>query len=158
MIPNGLCGCSPGEFDTLSKPLFRLVCHCRTCQLFFGSDYNDECTFLLKDCTSLNAESLEFKSYQRGFSPIKRGQCIQCGKPKYCKVKMGSIIGFVSIPTNYLRHLDLPPPIAHIYYDNRTTEVHDAVKKIAGHRRSQAAIQWAVLSSLFRRAFLSKDS
>lgn len=153
MNTEGLCGCGFSEFDNLPSPLFRLVCHCKTCQLFFGSSQNDECTFLLKDCSGLDFEGAEFKSYQKGFSPIKRGKCIQCGKPRYCRIKVGPFAEFVSIPSDYLRHMDLPQPFAHIYYSSSTGEVNDVVKKIGGHFRSQLAIQLAVFISLLRRVF-----
>ena len=147
----GLCICNPNEFDNFPKPLFRLVCHCKTCQSFFGSTCNDECTFLLKDCTGLKFDGAEFESYQNGFSPIKRGKCIQCGKPKYCRIKVGPFAEFVSVPSDYLRHIDLPQPFAHIYYNSRAAEVNDKFRKIGGHFMSQIAIQWAILVSLLKR-------
>ncbi len=151
MSLEGLCSCNLNEFHNLPKPLFRLVCHCKTCQLFFGSSYNDECTFLLKDCKGLSLDRAEFKSYQNGFSPIKRGKCIQCGKPKYCRVKVGPFAEFVSIPSDYIRHIELPQPFAHIYYDSRAAEVKDRFIKIGGHLMSQIAIQYAIFVSILKR-------
>src|SRR5690606_9458777 len=64
------CECNQGELESLPAPFFRLVCHCKTCQEFFGESSNDECTFLLKDCKNVDLKNIELKGYQEGYSPI----------------------------------------------------------------------------------------
>jgi hypothetical protein len=76
---------------------------------------------------------------------------VHCGLPKYCKISAGSLVEFVSVPSGYLKHLNLPMPVAHIYYHSRKSDIDDGVVKISGHYKSQTAIQWAVLSSLVKQ-------
>lgn len=147
-----LCECSIGDLDSLPKPQFRLVCHCKTCQAFFGASHNDECSFLLKDCKGLDLSDVEFKSYQTGNSPIKRGKCNKCGKPKYCKIKAGPFPEFLVISTEQLSNrTDLPDPIGHIYYGSRVNDINDGFKKVSGHFISQLVIVWSVFKVVFKR-------
>ena len=145
------CRCNEGQLKEMPSPLFRLVCHCKTCQDFFNQGYNDECTFLLNECHHLDLSEIEFKGYQKGFSPIKRGKCKSCGKPSYCKVKFGPFAEFITVPSEGLKSIEIPPPFAHIYYGSRCEQMDDNIKKINGHYRSQAAILWAVLEALTKR-------
>ncbi len=148
---NQFCQCHSDIFQNLPVPLFRLVCHCKTCQAFFGADYNDECTFALQDCQGINLAQIEFKSYQTPLSPIKRGKCKQCGKVACCIANLGPLAQFVMVPTALLSRTPLPDPIAHIYYDRRVKDLADSIPKRNGHLLSQVTIQIAVLKTLFKR-------
>ena len=144
------CSCNESELETLPDPLFRLVCHCKTCQQFFDSPYNDECTFILKDCPAIDLEDVELKGYQKGYSPIKRGKCKRCGKISYCTIKVGPFPEFLMVPTERLKSNEIPEPFAHIYYSSRQRDLDTQVRKIGGHFLSQLAIMWVVLKSLIR--------
>lgn len=145
------CNCNPGAFDNMPEPLFRLVCHCKTCQAFFGTEYNDECTFFLKDCPGLNLKNIEFKSYQSKWLPIKRGKCKSCGKVACCMAKLGPFAHLVMVSSELIELEHLPNPIAHVYYDRRVVDADDKIPKVSGHLFSQATIQLAVFKSLIKR-------
>lgn len=144
------CECHPNELDDLPEPLFRLVCHCQTCQKFFNDAYNDECVFKLSDCKDIDLSNVELMGYQRGYSPIKRGKCKKCGKISVCTIKVGPFPKFVMIPSARLRHRALPQPYAHIYYDTRQRDIDAPIKKIGGHLPSQWSILKQVIRSLIR--------
>jgi hypothetical protein len=146
MLTANDCTCYPDEFSQLTRPLFRLICHCKTCQLYTGQAYNDEYTFLMRDCPGLDLKRVTFKSYQSPLSPIKRGTCKACGKLAYCIGQIGPAVLFVMVPSSRL-NLEQREPVAHVYYDRRVADIDDTRPKVSGHVRSQATIQWAVLSS-----------
>ncbi len=141
------CKCHPEIYRNSSPPLFRLICHCKTCQEYLSAEFNDECTFFLKDCPEIKLEEIEFKSYQSRYLPIKRGKCKTCGKVACCIAKLGPVTLFVMIPSAMLDTANLPEPIAHIYYDRRVNETADQIQKISGHLPSQMTILMAILKS-----------
>ena len=145
------CECNSSELDHLPPPLFRLVCHCKTCRSFYGTPFNDECNFLLKDCSSIRLDNIELKGHQQGNSPIKRGKCKSCGKISHSTVKFGPFAEFLIIPTERIKNMPLPEPFAHIYYNSRVRDVESNVKKVGGHLLSQLYILARVLKSLFFR-------
>jgi hypothetical protein len=146
------CRCWITAFASRPRPLFRLICHCKTCQQYTGQAYNDECTFLMRDCPALDFSQVEFKSYQSPLLPIKRGTCKICDKPAYCIVQIGAVVLFVMVPSTWLQAA-LPDPLAHIYYDRRVADSHDVLPKISGHIHSQTKILAAVLQSWIAHAF-----
>lgn len=147
MLKAALCRCQEAAFAHPPSPLFRLLCHCKTCQTFLGAPYNDECTFFLKDFPSLQLETIAFKSYQSPLSPIKRGTCKRCGQVAVCVAQLGGFTPFVMVPS-LLLGASLPEPVAHIYYDRRVADAADDLPKLNGHLLGQAAIQFAVAKSL----------
>jgi len=148
-----VCSCIDNEVKLLSKPLFRLVCHCNTCRSYTGSSYYDECTYLLKDCEGLSLDNVDFKSYQKGFSPMKRGKCKACGKISYSTIRVWPFPGFVMLPSQLVGQNNIPKPFAHIYYKNRVIDVGDVIRKINGHFLSQIAIQVNIIKGLIARKF-----
>lgn len=146
-----VCTCIRNEIDHLPKPLFRLVCHCETCRKYTGSDYYDECTFLLKDCTSISLDKVNLKSYQSGFSPMKRGHCKECGKISYSTIRVWPFPAFLMVPSKSLEREDIPKPFAHLYYKSRIKDMSDVIRKINGHLLSQLAIQFNILKGLLAR-------
>lgn len=146
-----VCSCIDSQIEQLPKPLFRLVCHCETCRTYTGAPHYDECTFLLSDCEHISFDNVEFKSYQKGFSPMKRGKCIDCGKLSYSTIRVWPFPAFVMLPSKMLQGSDKPKPFAHLYYQSKTIDVEDRVKKINGHILSQLAIQVNIMKSLFFR-------
>ena len=144
------CHCKPSEFSNLPEPLFRIICHCKTCQKFNGQPYNDECTFWYKDCSEINVENVDFKSYQSRLSPLKRGMCKFCGKVAYSIAKIGPLAHLVMVSSERLGAQKRPDPSAHVYYDRRVSEADDRIKKVSGHVLSQAVIQWAILKSVIK--------
>lgn len=147
------CQCNIDQLQNLQAPLFRFVCHCKTCQDFFGAPFNDECTFLLNDCTGVDLKNIEFRSYQKGFSPIKRGKCKSCGKAAFCMARVWPYPAFLMVPSEALSGHSLPRPLAHIYYHSRVASVKDSTKKINGHFRGQIAIQAAIAIAILKRLF-----
>lgn len=146
------CNCNRGQFDQLPQPLFRLICHCKTCQKYLDRPYNDECTFLLKDCSQIDIDNTHFTSYQTKFSPILRGKCKVCSKVSYCITKIGPFRHFVMIPTQLI-NMDPPHPVVHIYYDRRVADSNDNIRKVCGHFHSQLKIQALVFTSIISRFF-----
>lgn len=145
------CDCGANHIQSLPDPLFRFVCHCTTCRTFSGAPHNDECTFLLNECSGLNLANTEFQSYQSGFSPIKRGKCKRCGKVTCCIAHVWPYPEFLMLPSCLVKGRPLPDPLAHIYYDSRVADAPDSFKRINGHFRGQLAIQTAIVGSLFKR-------
>ncbi|MGV3527241.1 MAG: GFA family protein [Candidatus Sericytochromatia bacterium] len=144
---NTFCHCQAEAFAHPPAPLFRLICHCKTCQAFLGLPYNDECTFLRRDLPALQLEQIAFKSYQSPLLPIKRGTCRRCGKVAVCLAQVGRLTPFVMVPS-VLLGAALPEPVAHIYYDRRVADAEDALPKLSGHLTGQALIQAALAKSL----------
>lgn len=142
------CNCRPGEFLELDQPLFRMVCHCQTCQTFFGSPYNDECTFWFGSVKNISLAEMEFKAYQSILSPIRRGTCIRCGQVTCCLAKIGPLVLFLMVPSAQLKQENCPKPVSHIYYHRRLANADDQVRKISGHFFSQLEIIRSVTSSL----------
>lgn len=142
------CQCNDQELHEMPSPLFRLICHCKTCQEFFRQDYNDECTYFLRDCLHIKLENIDFRGYQKGHSPIKRGKCKTCGKISYCRIKVGPFPEFLMVPSARVGSLDLPRPFTHVYYGSRVKDIHDDINKIYGHYRSQLVIFWAVIKAM----------
>lgn len=142
------CTCFTEGLKKLSQPAFRLVCHCKTCREYLKQDLNDECNYFAKSNSHLDLTNIEFKSYQKGFSPIKRGTCLTCNKPAFSKVKVGLMPEFLVIPTAMLPEEPNIKPFAHLYYSSAVHQVNDGIKKIKGHILSQIAIQVAILKSI----------
>ena len=132
----------------MRKPLFRIICHCKTCQEYCQNVFNDECTFKLSDLPEINLEKIAFKSYQSKLSPIRRGVCKICGHLAICIAKVPFVGCLIMIPSKMLKSKSLPAPCAHVYYDRRVANANDEVIKVAGHLRSQIVIYWNVLKSL----------
>lgn len=147
------CTCVEDAFSDVPEPLFRIICHCKTCQVFYGRPYNDECTFWLKDCGDLDFQKVEFKSYQSTLSPLKRGKCKACGRVVYSIAKIGFLDYLIMVPAETLKINSIPAPRAHIYYDRRLADVNDTVKKVSGHISSQVLIQSAILRAAVKKAF-----
>ena len=59
------------EIENLGTPIYRIKCHCNTCQEHYGRPVNDECEFLVRDAKAIQ-EKLELKSYQSKYSPLLR--------------------------------------------------------------------------------------
>jgi hypothetical protein len=150
-MPDRQCTCRPGEFLNLPQPLFRMVCHCQTCQAFFGKPYNDECTFWFGDAAGIALENMEFKAYQSQLSPIRRGTCLLCGKVTCCLAKVGPIVLFLMVSSDQLRQENCPKPVSHIYYHRRLANAEDQAQKVSGHFFSQLEIVRAVVASLGQR-------
>ena len=143
------CECDSGETSGLPEPLFRLICHCKTCQEYYGEAFNDECTYFFKDCNKLDLNRIEFKNYQSQLSPLKRGKCKSCGKVAYSIAGKDSKPFLVTFPSAKVKRENLPEPVAHVYYDRRVEDSSDPVRKVSGHMFSQFVIQWQIFKSLF---------
>lgn len=148
-----ICSCTKDEIENLNEPLFRLICHCSTCRSYTGADFFDECTFLLKDSESLSLDKVDFKTYQSGFSPMKRGRCNECGKVSYSTIRVWPFPKFVMLPTAAIRNKNIKKPFAHLYYKSRVIDIDDSVRKINSHFVSQLFIQFNIIRSLLARRF-----
>lgn len=145
------CRCWTGALPESPRPLFRIVCHCQTCQRYTRLAYNDECTLLRSDCPDLDLTQVTFESYQSPLLPILRGTCQRCGKPAYCITKVGPWVLFVMVPSAWFDPAALPTPVAHIYYHRRVADRTDSVPTLSGHLRSQLFILVSVGRGLWAR-------
>ncbi|MBL4867712.1 MAG: GFA family protein [Pseudomonadales bacterium] len=141
----------------MGAPLYRLICHCKTCQQHYDRPYNDECGYLLSDVKSIR-ESVELKSYQTKLSPLLRGRCKSCNKASYSLAKVfGGTM--VMVPSEMVARDKLPVCSAHVYYDRRVSNSrrvnnsNEPVRKYSGHILSQLYIQWVIVRAIMRRKF-----
>ena len=148
-----VCSCIDSEVENLGEPLFRLVCHCSTCRSYTESDFFDECTFLLNDREILSLDKIDFKSYQKGFSPMKRGKCKDCGKVSYSTIRVWPFPRFIMVPSASVKKASKTKPFAHLYYKSRVVDMRDSTPKINGHFLSQIFIQLNIIKGMLARKF-----
>jgi hypothetical protein len=145
------CSCIGNELEALGTPIYRVICHCKTCQKHHGRPFNDECGYLLRDVKAIQ-EKVELKSYQSKYSPLLRGRCKKCKKVSFSLAKvLGGTL--VMIPSELLATDKLPDCRAHVYYDRRVKDSNDSTKKYSGHIISQLYMQWVIVSSILRRKY-----
>ncbi len=145
-----ICTCYLSDIERLPLPRFRMICHCQTCQDFLKSDFNDECVYLLTDCDELDLTDVVFKSYQAGFSPVKRGICGRCNKPSFCRIKIGFLPEFLTVPSTLVSVHKVPDATGHVYYHGRVADADDEWKKVSGHYLSQLFIAYSGIKALLK--------
>ncbi len=147
-----ICQCNKIEFTPGAKPLFRFICHCRTCQEYTEKPYNDECFFRYSAISEASYRHVLFKNYQSSISPLRRGLCEICGKPVFSVAGLASPFKFALIPTDRVSKEIIPQPLAHVFYHRRASNINDQITKCRGYWKSQLLIQKALLKGiLFRK-------
>ena len=119
----GGCLCGKIRYQSTSKPLGSMLCHCRRCQRFSGAPIIGGTTFL--------AEALSFTKGQPKFyasSKIaKRGFCPDCGTSLIYQGTLGIWTKWSMIFTASLDHPEQFPPTYHLGIESMMPwlDIHD---------------------------------
>ena len=145
------CSCIDNEIEKPGTPIYRVICHCKTCQKHHGQTFNVECGYLLRDAKAIQ-DKVELKSYQSNYSPLLRGRCKKCKK---VSCSLAKVLGgtLVMIPSELVATDKRPSCRAHVYYDRRVKDSNDAIKKYSGHIISQLYMQWVIVHSILRKKY-----
>lgn len=131
------CSCGTTRFQTAAEPLFRILCHCTICQRFNEAPLADVLVYRAEDVTLPSAGVVEFDTY-RPPPNVQRGKCAACGQPAVEVFAAPILPRLVMIPRPMLPlNANIQPPRAHIFYDKRVTDAHDALPRYEGYVRSQ---------------------
>ena len=140
MIPvQCCCSCGATRFQTVGKPLFRILCHCTICQRFNDAPFADVLVYRAPDVELPPAGAVDFDTYKPPPN-VQRGKCASCGQPAVEVFSAPVLPKLVMIPRSVMQpQTNLPQPIAHIFYDKRTKDAEDELPKHEGFVRSQLA-------------------
>jgi hypothetical protein len=148
---NYKCACGAVKIQIKSLPLTRLFCHCTICQNASNRDYADDILVLAKDVIIGNTTSIIYKQHTNIF-PLQRGQCKHCHSPV---VAFSSLLPFVKIaviPTCfYSSQVNLPDPVAHVFYSNSRIHTDDSLPKYNTYISSQIMTVKYILCSIIKR-------
>lgn len=133
------CPCGACEIELDAVPRVRFLCHCTICQSVYPGDYADA-TMLRADRTRLLcAENLLFKKLAKP-PALDRGVCDQCNHPVIGFLESGFLPTLAFVPTAVLPDGIAPPPLRHVYYGTRVTDVDDDLPKTHGELASQLSL------------------
>ena len=148
---SGRCSCGSIEFETTASPICRAYCHCTICQNFNNSEYADVTAFLAKSVTSIDDRKIDYKVYKQP-PMLKRGICRECRSPAIEKLNIPLMPKLILVPsTNIDNALLLPEPVMHIFYDKRTHDADDGLKKYSGFIPSQVGFSLGLMKGMILR-------
>ena len=142
------CECGHVKLRKDAKVVKRFVCHCDFCKNYVSGNYNDECFLRVHDLEFIDEEAISFNRPPSLRKPLRRGTCIDCGKPvvSYAILPFAS---FVLIPTEALPgSLKLPDICSHVFYHRRKSEFSDDVPKYCNYWSSQLFTLWYLFNGL----------
>jgi hypothetical protein len=133
------CSCGATRFHTVGAPLFRIVCHCTICQRFHDAPFADILVHRAADVALPPADTVVFDTHKP--SPnVRRGKCATCGQPAIGVLAVPFLPRLVTVfGSMFASDAELPPPVAHIFYDTRVADADDLYPKHEGYLRSQIA-------------------
>lgn len=133
------CSCGATSFQTRAAPLFRIICHCTICQRFNNAPFADILVHRAEDVALPPAGAVSFDTYKPPPS-VQRGKCATCGQPAIARFAAPLLPQLITVLKPMFRSdAELPPPVAHIFYDKRVSDVKDPYPKHQGYFRSQIA-------------------
>lgn len=144
------CSCGATTFNIKGAPLFRILCHCTVCQRFNRSAFGDVLVYGAGSVEVPESGAVSFDRYRRPPN-IARGKCMACGDPAIELVDLPLAPKLVIVPASmHGAESELPPPVAHIFYDKRVSDVADKLPRYCGYVPSQLAfIKHLVKARLF---------
>lgn len=149
---HGKCSCGTFKFETLGSPIFRAYCHCTLCQKYSKAAFADVTVFYAKHVDVLDETNIDFTFYKDP-PMVSRGSCKQCGEAAYEKISVPLMPNLITIPsTNFANVTLLPKPVMHIFYDKRTADVEDGLRKHEGFASSQLAFSAGLIKGMIFRA------
>lgn len=146
------CSCSCGNvvFNVVDQPLFRILCHCTICQRFNCAEFSDIVVYDSASVEGPESGTVNFDTYKPPPN-VQRGKCSQCDRPAIEIFEAPLLPGLTMVPVNMFEpEAELPPPIAHIFYDKRVLGAKDEYPKHQGFLMSQLAFLKYLLAA--RRA------
>lgn len=148
---SGRCSCGSVTFKTTERPILRAFCHCTICQKFNNADFADVTAYHAKSVESIDESKIEFKVYKQP-PLVRRGICVQCGKPAFEKINIPLLPKLIIIPSNNIDDAELlPSPSMHIFYDKRVNDIDDELRKYRGFVLSQIAFSIGLVKSIISR-------
>ena len=133
------CSCGATSFQTLSAPLFRILCHCTICQQFNNAPFADILVHRAVDVALPPSDAVIFDTYKPPPN-VQRGRCSNCGQPAIVVFAAPLLPRLVTIlRPMFTSDAELPPPLAHIFYDKRVSDAEDHYPKHHGYFRSETA-------------------
>jgi hypothetical protein len=145
------CECGTTKFTIIGEPIVRIACHCKICQEFNKAAYADITIFLSKDVILEDIKTVSLRKYK---SPpaVKRGTCIDCGKPAIEFLDLPLFPSLTIIPSQLIPYGPLLPKLsAHIFYHRRVADIEDELPKISGSVKSQLALSKKLLPGIFNK-------
>ncbi len=133
------CACGATDFRAEDGPLFRILCHCSICQRFNSAPFADVLVFRAEDVSLPPEDAVKFETYKPPPN-VKRGKCAACAQPAIEVFIAPVFPKLVMVPKPMLRtDLDVPEPVAHIFYEKRVSDAEDTYPKHQGFLSSQFA-------------------
>ena len=133
------CACGATKFQAEVGPLFRILCHCTICQRFNGAPFADVLVFAAQHVSLPPSDAVNFDRYKPPPN-VKRGKCASCNQAAIEVFITPILPKLVMVPTPMLRpDVDVPEPVAHIFYEKRLSDAEDRFPKHQGFLRSQFA-------------------
>ncbi len=128
-------------------PLFRILCHCTICQHYNDAPFGDVLVFRAMDVVLPPAEAVDYKTYKPPPN-VKRGQCAACNQAAVEVFDAPLMPKLVMVPRPMFGEgVEVPPPSAHIFYEERVSDADDAYPKHEGFFRSEFAFLKYLLSA-----------
>tara|TARA_R110001599_G_scaffold302362_1_gene508025 strand:- start:4974 stop:5456 length:483 start_codon:yes stop_codon:yes gene_type:complete len=145
------CECGTTKFTIVGEPIVRIACHCNICQEFNKAPFADITIFLSKDVILEDIKTVSLRKYKRP-PAVKRGTCIECGKPAIEFVDLPLFPSLTIIPSQLIPYGPLLPKLsAHIFYHRRVADIEDELPKISGSVKSQLALSKKLLPGIFNK-------
>ena len=133
------CSCGACRFHAESKPLFRILCHCTICQRFNSAPFGDVLVFRAESVSLPPPDTVSFQTYKPPPN-VQRGKCPKCNQPVIEVFDAPLFPKMVMVPRAMVgADFEVPPPMAHIFYDKRVSDTQDEYPKHKGFLRSQLA-------------------
>ena len=149
---NGQCSCGAVGFRTIEPAIFRAFCHCTICQRFNTSSYADVTVFFSNDIILRNESKIEYKVHKNP-PLVRRGTCVECGKPAIEKINIPLMPKLIIVPSRNMDNIeDLPPPSLHIFYDKRVSDIDDGLRKYHGYLLSQVGFALGLMKGMMSRS------
>ena len=132
------CSCGAVQFHA-GTPLLRILCHCTICQRFNEVPYADVLVFRAQDVAHPPAETINFAAYKPPPN-VQRGKCVSCDQAAIEVFRAPALPKLTMVPRPMARSdVELPAPVAHIFYENRVSDADDKYPRHEGFVRSQLA-------------------